>query len=88
MKGMQFETIDKNGIKTTCDVIATYHDDNTSKDFIVYTDKTFSDDGKLNIYYSLYQIVDNNIKLINITDSNDKIIGLELIKELVNSINV
>ena len=83
---MQFDTKDKNGNKITCEVIATYHDDETNKDYIVYTDKTLDENKKLKIYYSLYKQIDNNIKLIDITDINDKKIGLKLIEELINDI--
>ncbi len=87
MESMQFETKDKNGEKIVCEVIATYHDDNTNKDFIVYTDKTLDENKILKVYYSLYKQIDNNIKLIDIIDSEDKKIGLQLIKEIINDIN-
>lgn len=86
MNELKFETQDKNGNRVICDVIATYHDDNTNKDFIVYTDKTLDENNKLKLYYSLYKKEGNNIKLIDITDINDKKIGLELIKQLINDI--
>lgn len=86
MRSMQFETKDKNGRNIVCEVIATYHDDDTNKDFIVYTDKTLDENKKLKVYYSLYKKVDNNIKLIDITEPGDKKIGLQLIKELINDI--
>lgn len=87
MDRLQFEVTNKDGSKLLCETIATYHDDETSKDFIVYTDMTFDENKKLKVYYSLYEIIDNNIKLIDITDSNDKKIGLELIKEVVSDVN-
>ena len=86
MNELKFETQDKNGNKIICDVIATYHDDSTNKDFIVYTDRTLDENNKLKLYYSLYKKEGNNIKLIDITDINDKKIGLELIKQLINDI--
>ena len=55
------------------------------KDFIVYTDKTFNENNKLKVYYSLYSMVENKIKLIDITDIEDKKIGLELIKEIIKN---
>ena len=86
MESMQFETTNKEGKKVVCEVIATYHDDNTNKDFIIYTDKSFDDNKRLSLYYSLYEKRNNNIKLIDITNAEDKRIGLEIIKELVNDI--
>ena len=86
MKNLQFEITNKDGIKTVCDIIATYHDDDTNKDFIIYTDKTFDENNKLKVYYSLYEKKNNSIGLIDITDTNDKKIALEIIKELLNDI--
>lgn len=86
MKRMQFELIDKSGNKIICEVIATYHDDDTNKDFIVYTDGKTNENKKLNLYYSLYEKIDNNIKLIDITNNEDKKIGLQLIQELIKDI--
>ena len=76
MERLQFEKIENNK-KILCEVIATYHE---------YTDKKFTNN-KLNIYYSLYKIVNNKIILIDIKDNEDKKIGLELIKELIKEIN-
>lgn len=87
MKRMQFEIIDKQGNKIICEVIATYHDDDTNKDFIVYTDGKLNEKKQLNIYYSLYEKINDKIKLIDIKDTEDKKIGLQLIQELIKEIN-
>ena len=87
MESMQFEITTKEGKKRVCDVIATYHDDEVNKDFIVYTDNTYDSSNKLNIFYSLYEKKDGKIKLINISEAKDKKIGLELIKELLKEIS-
>ncbi len=79
--------LQKNGEKVICDVIATYHDDERNKDFIVYTDQTFDENQKLVIYYTLYEYINNTIKLIDIIEKEDKKIGLELIKEIMKDIN-
>ena len=71
-----------NNKEIICDVIATYHDDNTNKDFVIYTDKTINKDRKLNIFYSLYQLKDNEIVLIDTTDLEDQRVGLQIIKEI------
>ena len=86
MECMQFEIVNNEGKKIICEVIATYHDDNSNKDFIVYTDKSFDDNQRLNLYYSLYEKQNNNIKLIDIIETEDKKIGLEIIKEIINDI--
>lgn len=44
MESMQFEITNSKGKKIVCEVIATYHDNYSNKDFIVYTDNTFNKD--------------------------------------------
>lgn len=87
MEALQFEVVDKKGEKIICDVIATYHDDEVDKDFLVYTDHTVDENQKINIFYSLYERVDNNIKLIDTTDVVYQKIGLELVKEIISDVH-
>ena len=68
MNELEFKIIEDNK-EITCNAIATYHDDNLNKDFIIYTDNTYNEKKELNIYYSLYKRIDNNIKLINLGSS-------------------
>lgn len=84
MEDLSFN-INKDGITVVCNVIATYHDDDTNKDYMVYTDNAFDENGKLNVYYSLYEKRDNSIRLISTTDAQDKKIGLELLKSIINN---
>ena len=86
MESMQFEITNNEGKKIVCEVIATYHDNQTNKDFIVYTDNTYNKDNKLNLYYSLYEKQSNGLKLIDIVSNEDKKIGLNLIKEILSDI--
>ena len=72
----------EDGKETIYEIIAVYHDENTDKNFVIYTDKTLDENKKLNIYYSLYYLDDDKIMLIKTTSIEDKRIGLELIKEI------
>lgn len=87
MKKLEFEIINSLGNKIKCEVIATYHDKETNKDYMVYTDKTFTEDHKLKIYHTVYEQVDNKIKLIDSNDPKDKKIGLELVEYILQEIN-
>ena len=71
-----------NGKEVLYEVIATYHDDKSNKDFVVYTDKTLDEDKNLNIFYSLYCMDNNKIKLLQTENIEDKKIGLKIIKEV------
>lgn len=82
MQKLQFQVQDNRGKTIMYDVIATYQHDK-GKNFIIYTDRTLNKEGKLNVYYSLYKEADKNIELIEITDTEDKKIGLELLKEIL-----
>ena len=73
-----------NGKEKTYEVMLTYHHDDNGKDYVVYTDKSFNEEGKLNIFYSLYRVDHDRIKLLETSDLEDKKIGLELIKEIGN----
>ncbi len=83
MEKLEFEVTNSLGNKIKCEVIATYHDRETNKDYMVYTDKTLTEDNKLKIYHTVYEQVGNSIKLIDSDDPKDKKIGLELINEIL-----
>ena len=87
MERMEFTTKDKLGNEIVCEVIATYHDDDTNKDYIVYTDKTLDKNKKFKVYYGLYEKVDNGIKLKEAKTPEEKSIGLQIIKEILNDLN-
>lgn len=74
------EIVDGNII--TYEVMLTYHDDETNKDYVVYTDKSYNELGKLNLFYSRYIVENDKIRLLDTTDIPDQKIGLELIKEM------
>ena len=85
MEISSFKVIE-NDKETTYEVIATYHDDDTNKDYIVYTDRTLTSDNNLKLYYSLYATVANGIKLIKVESPDDKRIGLQLIQEILKDL--
>ena len=87
MERMEFTTKDKLGNEIVCEVIATYHDDDTNKDYIVYTDKTLDENKKLKVYYGLYEKVGKGIKLKEAKTPEEKSIGLQIIKEILNDLN-
>lgn len=72
----------ENNKETIYEVIATYHDENTNKNYVIYTDKSVDKERKLNIFYSLYELKDNEIILIETNDLEDQKVGLELIKKI------
>ena len=86
MEKLEFKVKNKNGTEKICEVIATYHDDKTKNDFLIYTDKTFDKNQKLNIFSSLYKEEKNGIRLIDITSNDDKKLALQIIQEILSDI--
>lgn len=82
MSELEFKIL-KDNKEIVCHTIATYYDDNMDKDFIIYTDNTYDKSNNLNIYYSLYKMIDNSIKLIEIKNNKERKVALELVKEIL-----
>ena len=82
-----FVVINDDGSIINCDTLATYHHDENNKDYVVYTDWSTTEEDNLRLYYSLYEIVNNNIKLIDITDLEDQEIGMQLVQAIIKKAN-
>ena len=54
MNKKKISTILPNGKKQEFDVIFTFKNENTEKDYIVYTDNSIDQENKLRIYASIY----------------------------------
>jgi len=54
MKNKKISTILPNGIKQEFDVIFTFKNEETQRDYIVYTDNSIDEYNKLRIYASIY----------------------------------
>lgn len=68
----------------TYHVVATYYDaEYTKKNYMIYTDNTLKD-GKLRLYYSIYEEYPNNkIKLLNMTNQAEEKVGLSFLKTIL-----
>lgn len=67
-----------------CSIIATYHDDDTNKDYIIYTDETKDENGKLNVYYGYYHNENDKVVVNHIDNAKDEEIIMEILKEISN----
>ena len=87
---------DKNTIKLTnekgeevvCDILFTFDSDETNKSYIVYTDNTKDENGKVRVYASIYNPNDAKTKLEDIkTEKEWKVIEtiLETLQEEISS---
>jgi len=82
-----FTVLDDNGNEVTCEVLFTFESDETKKNYIIYTDYTVAEDGKTNVFASIYDPNDENPILEPIeTDREWKIIEsiLESLQEQIS----
>ena len=86
---------DKNTIKVTndkgeeviCDILFTFDSDETGKSYIVYTDNSKDESGKVRVFASIYTPGDEKMKLEDIkTDKEWKVIEtiLETLQEEIS----
>ena len=79
---------DEKGNKKVCDILFTFENDETGKNYIVYTDNTKDSNGKTQVYASIYDPKDKDMKLEEIkTDKEWKVIEtiLQTIQEEITN---
>ncbi len=54
---------DANGNEVVCDILFTFDNEETKKSYIVYTDNTKDKNGKVQVYASIYNPNEKNMKL-------------------------
>ena len=71
----KIKVTNENGEEVVCDILFTFDSEETEKSYIVYTDNTKDDEGKVRVYASIYNPNDAKTKLEEIkTDKEWKII--------------
>lgn len=83
----KIEIVGENGEKIVCDILFTFDSEETNKSYMVYTDNTKDENGKVKVYASIYDPEDPNSKLEEIkTDKEWKVIDtiLETLQEEVS----
>ena len=88
MKKNSFSMIDENGKEVIYDVLFTFENDETHKNYIVYTDNHKDSEGNIEVYASTYDPGDEEAKLEAIeTEQEWKIIEtiLETLQEEVRN---
>jgi uncharacterized protein YrzB (UPF0473 family) len=82
MEKLTFTATNIDGKVVEYEAIATYEDNNTNKSYILYTDKSRDKEGKLRIFSSLFKKNGDKLKLIEITNQEDKEIVNQLLLQL------
>lgn len=71
-----FTVINDEGKQIIYEVIFTFDSDETAKSYIIYTDNTKNDEGKLKLYASTYNLNKGNLELKSIeSDKEWKVIN-------------
>lgn len=81
---------DEKGNEVICDILFTFDSDETKKSYIVYTDNTKDENGKIQVYASIYDLKDEKMKLEEIkTDKEWQVIDtiLKTLQEEVSAQN-
>ena len=82
----QVEIVGENGEKVICDILFTFDNDETKKSYMVYTDNSKDENGKVRVFASIYDPNDPKSKLEEIkTEKEWKVINtiLETLQEQV-----
>ena len=75
MEKNSFTIIDDKGVERSYDVLFTFDNDETKKSYIVYTDNSLDDNGKVQVYASIYNPDDPHSELKEIkTEKEWKVI--------------
>ncbi len=69
------------------EVVATVHDDETNKDYVVYTEKNIDKNKGLKLSCVLYYEEKGNLIPIKITEDEDKEAAKNIIMEVMNRLN-
>jgi uncharacterized protein YrzB (UPF0473 family) len=56
----EFEIYNEDGEKIKCNALFTFESDETNKNYIVYTDNTFDEEGNKKVYASTYNPKEEN----------------------------
>ena len=80
----KFSVLDENGKEIICEPLFTFESEETKKQYVVYTDNSYDEDGNVRVFASIYKMNDKGGELLPIkTDKEWKVIEtiLESIQE-------
>lgn len=70
-KETTFTIIGDNGEEIKCEILFTYEDEKTKKDYIAYTDNTTDEEGNTKVYASIYNPEEENPVLLPIESEEE-----------------
>lgn len=82
---MDFKILDENGKVVECEMLYTFTDSNSNINYILYTDNTMDDDGKLEVYASRYELVGDSYVLKAIENDQEWDLVDEVLAEFLKN---
>lgn len=82
-----FTVIGENGEETVCEILFTYHDDDTNKDYIVYTDNSIDNEGNTRVFASIFNPNEKNLVLYPIETDEEWSMIERALKSIINDLN-
>jgi uncharacterized protein YrzB (UPF0473 family) len=84
---MTFKVISDEGKEIECEVLFTFESDETKKNYIVYTDNSFDEEGNVRVFASIYNPNEPETKLLPIESDKEWKIIETILEELQNEAN-
>lgn len=81
-KKLTFKIKNENGLDIECEELYSFKNEELGKNYMVYTDNSYDDEGNLCIYAAIYNPIDEEKKLIPIEDDNEWAFVEEMIDTL------
>lgn len=66
-----FTIVNDEGKEITCEILFTYEDEKTKKNYIAYTDNTLDEEGNTKVYASIYNPKEENPVLLPIESDEE-----------------
>jgi len=63
--------LEVDGVQKSYDVLFTFDSEDTNKSYIGYTDHSFADNGRKNIFFSAYNPLNPKMELEEVTDERE-----------------
>ena len=70
-KENEFTRVSDTGEEITCEVLFTYEDEKSKKNYIAYTDNTLDDEGNIKVYASIFNPEEENPVLLPIESDEE-----------------
>ena len=78
-----FTIVNDNGEEIKCEILFTYEDEKTKKNYMAYTDNTLDEEGNTKVYASIFNPEEENPVLLPIETDED----LKLIEGILTSLS-